>query len=109
MAPPRHRPVTYLEKNGYFPDGPFRRDTPREVFLAAALAKRLHKLIGKESIRYIAKRADLSPQTVHNILKGTTWPDLRTIARLEIIFPYQLWGSEHRKNRPYYKRFYSDR
>ena len=37
----------------------------------------LDQKMGDESIRYIAKKAGLSPQTVLNILNGTTWPDLR--------------------------------
>ena len=69
-------------------------------YLAAALAIRLDHKIGGESIRYIAKKAGLSPQTVLNILNGKTWPDLRTIAKLEIALNTRLWGNEHRKNLP---------
>ena len=30
---------------------------------------------------------------------GTTWPDLRTIAKLEVALNTRLWGNEHRKTR----------
>ena len=72
---------------------------PREVYLAAGVALRLHTRIGGESIRSVAKRADLSPQTILNVLNGTTWPDLRTITRLETALEAKLWGNERRKAR----------
>ena len=97
MAQPRQHPAAYLEKDGHFQRGPFRPETPPEVYLAAGLANRLVYAIQKDSIRYIAKKAELSPQTILNILNGKTWPDLRTIARLEIVFDHQLWGYEHRR------------
>ena len=74
----------------------FRPDTPKEVYLAAGVARRLNNEIGRDTVRYIAKKAGLSPQTILNILNGATWPDLRTIARLEVLFDYRLWGYEHR-------------
>ena len=101
MPQPRQHPTAYLEKDGNFPDGPFRPEAPPEVYLAAALANRLKAATRGESIRYIAKLSDLSPQTILNIQNGTSWPDLRTIARLETVFDYRLWGYEHR-NPPHY-------
>ena len=103
MRQSRKHPVTYLEKDGVFPNGPFRFGTPREVFLAAALVIRLNNTIGNESIRYVAKIAGLSPQTILNIRTGKSWPDLRTIARLETALRTRLWGMEHRK--PYADHF----
>ncbi len=97
MPQSRKHPVTYLEKDGVFPNGPFRPGTPREVDLAAALVIRLNNRIGDESIRYVAKIAGLSPQTILNIRNGKSWPDLRTIARLERALATRLWGIEHRK------------
>ena len=97
MPSPREHPIAYLKENGVFPHGPYLQDAPKEVFLAAGLAVRLQTKIGNESIRYIAKKADLSPQTLLNILKGVSWPDLRTIARLENALDTKLWGNEHRR------------
>ena len=97
MRVSREHPVTYVVQKGTFPQGPYRRGTPREVFLAAGLARRLKNKIGNESIRYVAKKARLSPQTLLNILQGETWPDLLTISRLEEALEAKLWGNEHRK------------
>ena len=97
MRASRRHPVTYLADNGTFPRGPYDRHTPLEVYLAAGLALRLSNKIGDESIRYVAKNAGLSPQTVHNILNGKTWPDIFTIARLETSLRAKLWGNEHRR------------
>ena len=77
--------------------GPYRNETPPEAFLAVGLALRLKNKIGNESIRYVAKKANLGPQTILNILNGKTWPDLLTIARLEHALEAKLWGNEHRK------------
>ena len=106
MVAPRQPPATYLTENGLFPGGPYRRDTPREVFLADAVAHRLKEVTTRLSIRFVARRADLSPQTILNIINGKSWPDLRTIARLEIGMNHKLWGAEHRKNPGYYNRYY---
>ena len=90
--------------------GPFRADgTPPEAFLAAALAGRLGTKSVDESIRYVAKKADLSPQTILNILNGKTWPDLRTIAKLENAFNSRLWGYEHRKDSWKHRNNHTDR
>ena len=104
MAKTRRPPADFVENSGYFPYGPFKPEAPREVYLAAGLAARLTSAIGEDSVRYIAKMADLSPQTILNILNGKSWPDLRTIARLEIVFDYRLWGYEHRRHPEYFYR-----
>ena len=117
MPSPRLRPFTYIatdrfrdvEKDGPFPYAQFRKGSPPEVFLAAALARRLQEKIGDESIRYIAKKADLSPQTILNILNGKSWPDLRTIAKLENALNGQLWGSEHRQYQSMHRDVYTSR
>lgn len=93
----RKHPVTYVVKKGAFPEGPYREGTPWEVYLAAGLANRLKTKMKGESIRYVARQAQLDPQTLINILKGRTWPDLLTVARLEHALEAKLWGNEHRK------------
>jgi len=105
MSEPRQHPVTYLEKDGSFPKGPFRSESPPEVYLAAALADRLQTATRSDSIRYIAKLAHLSPQPILNILNGRSWPDLRTIARLEVVFDCMLWGYEHRRPLEYFNSY----
>ena len=97
MPVSRKHPVTYVAPIGTFPQGPYRNGTPQEVYLAAGLARRLKVKMKGESIRYIANKADLSAQTLVNILHGKTWPDLLTISRLENALGGKLWGNEHRK------------
>ena len=109
MPPPprtREHPAAFLEEHGSFPEGPFTREMPREGHLAAALAIRLRGGIGNWPIRYVGAISGLNHQTIRNILNGTTWPDLRTIARLEVALKTRLWGTEHRKRPSYYKSFH---
>ena len=47
------------------------------------------------------KKPAPAPKQSSNILNGTTWPDLRTIAKLETALNASLWGNEHRKDRSY--------
>ena len=92
-------PRDYLAEGGSWPQGPLIADAPPEALLAQAVARRLRdiKEHTDESIRSIARTADISPQAVLNILNGATWGDLPTIARLETTLDTTLWGREHRK------------
>lgn len=106
MTTSRQPPAAYLTEDTSFPYGPFRPETPKEVYLAAGLASRLEYALRRYSVRYIAKNASLNPQTIHNLLNGESWPDLRTLARLEIVFNCLLWGYEHRRSPEDYYRNY---
>ena len=108
MPPPprtREHPAAFLEEHGSFPEGSLHAGDALEGHLAAALAIRLRDGIGDWSIRYVGAISGLNHQTIRNILNGTTWPDLRTIARLEVALKTQLWGTEHRKRPSYYDSF----
>lgn len=94
-APKKPRPVDYAP-DGSWPDGPLAPDAPPEAHLAAALARRLKKEIGCRPLRRIAARAGVSAPTISHIVNGKTWPDLRTLARLEVALGKRLWGKEHR-------------
>lgn len=39
-------------------------------------------------------------EVIYNIRDGETWPDINTLARLEIYFDCRLWGNAHRTNSP---------
>ena len=41
----------------------------------------------------------ISHQTISNIIRGLTWPDLHTIATLETELEERLWGTEHLSER----------
>ena len=62
MPVSRKHPVTYVASIGTFPQGPYRRETPSEVYLAAGLARRLKEKMKGESIRYVAKKPTSAPR-----------------------------------------------
>ncbi|MCY3631080.1 MAG: helix-turn-helix transcriptional regulator [bacterium] len=95
--PKRNRPIDWLQNPSTWPDGPFQLDFPPEVLLACYLAKRLRAALDRTDVSYIARRADISVQTINNIAKGRTWGDLVSIARLERALDKRLWGYEHRR------------
>ena len=61
------------------------------------IARKLKARNARKDVYKIAARRGLTPQTIYNVLGGKTWPDLTTIARLEIHFRVRLWGNHHRK------------
>jgi len=79
-----------------WPTGGLRRSAPAEAHLAEAIAERLRAAIGECSVRQVAIEAELSPQTVANLVQGLSWGDMVTIARLERVLGVTLWGEEHR-------------
>jgi hypothetical protein len=91
----RARPADYLE-SGVWPDGALSADAPREARLAAAISARLRVAMGERTLRDVARQAELSPQTVANLVQGLSWGDMVTLARLEVVLGVQLWGREHR-------------
>ena len=92
----RSRPRDYLSASGLWPDGPFDVDTPREAFFVVGVARRLRDLCDEHSTRgvtvtEVAQRANLSTQTVFNLLQGNSWGDLPSIYRLEVALGAALW------------------
>ena len=61
------------------------------VEVARALALKLQDVMGQRSARDVARATGVDYTTVSAILNGTTWPDLRTIARLEHGLRADLW------------------
>ena len=93
--PKKPRPADYAT-GGSWPDGPLVLDAPPEAHLAAALARRLKKAIRGRPLRRIAALSGVSAPTISHIINGKTWPDLRTLSRLEVAVGAPLWGNEHR-------------
>ena len=103
LDPPR----TYVdngEKGNKWPRGPLKDNAPAEALLAQGIATRIldavekleKKKRKKVSKREIADAAGIGHQTLYNFLNGDTWPDIVTIARLEMLFDQRLFGNEHR-------------
>lgn len=64
-------------------------DAPREV--ARQLALNLRGAMGKRSTRGVRAATGVDHTTVADILNGTTWPDLNTLAKLEHGLGVDLW------------------
>lgn len=90
----RSAPAEYLS-SGSWPDGRLRASAPAEARLAAGMARRLRDGLAERPIRDVARAAELSPQTVVNLLHGATWGDVVSVARLERALGVRLWGTEH--------------
>ena len=110
LDPPR-RYINNGTKGNKWPTGPLKDNAPAEALLAQGIAKRTLKAIEtyekkkrkKVPKREIAAEAGIGHQTLYNFLNGHTWPDIVTIARLEMLFDQQLFGIEHRPR--YQNRF----
>ena len=74
---------------------PFWAQTPDEARFFIEVAKHLHDLCydddSETTITAIAEEANLSTQTVFNLLQGKTWGDLPSIYRLEVALRARLW------------------
>lgn len=86
-------PRSYLAARGEWPDGPFRRNTPRAVYYAALIAKKFKIAIDEsgQSITAVAEALDVARSTVYDVLKGETVADVRTLALAEAHFGVRLW------------------
>ena len=103
-------PRDYLAPGATWPDGPLQADAPPEAVLAWNLSRRFRdarearkvprrpgqrRRPSEHSLTKLAQDAGLSKTTVHNFLKGKTWPDMLTVDRLERVFRVRLWNWEH--------------
>ena len=104
------RPRDYLAPGATWPDGPLRAGAPPEAVLVLSMSKKFRDAYevrkvprrpgqrrrpSEHSLQGLAERAGLSKTTVHNFLKGKTWPDTLTVDRLERVFGVRLWNWEH--------------
>ena len=86
-------PQDYVSAKGSWPQGPFRKGTPRSVYYAAHIAKRLGAAIADADITHTAAAAELevARATLYDVLAGRTFPDLHTIVKAEAAFGTRLW------------------
>ena len=99
LKPPRE----YVAEGGKWPQGPLVDNTPQEVLLAQGIACAILRYSNKpkkRSRREVARKANIGYQTLYNFLDGKTWPNIVTIARLEMFFNRRLFGNEHRPRNP---------
>ena len=92
---PSHATISSPAGNG--PGVPSSKAPPLSPTFAKQVAERLASKLGEEHTptRYaVAKEADISRQTLANVLDGRTWADLPTIYRLEVALKHQLWRND---------------
>lgn len=58
-----------------------------------SLSLRLRRLVrsSRKTVTAVAYDAGVSPQTIHNIIGGRVWPDVKTLFRLEAELDDWLW------------------
>ena len=104
---PLKAPRCYVLSRGKWPNGPFRKRQPDELMFYVEIVKRLDALCKakkadeRKTVSEIAEEAELSHQTLYNILSGRSWCELPTIFKLECALNAPLWHQEH-LNCPYY-------
>ena len=100
----RGLPKNWIEAGEWPRSEVWKEDAPPSAKLAQGIAARLNDALkydkkydpARISARKAAEAAGLANATVTAILKGEVWPDIDTVARLEIALGVTLWGDEHR-------------
>lgn len=70
---------------------PTRPSTDPVAEVARLLAVNVEQAIGERSIRSVAEAANVDHTTLLGLLRGRSWPDLVTIAKLEAGLDADLW------------------
>lgn len=91
-------PAGYVADAGSWPGGPFVEDVPIAVVVAAHISARLREAIDEsgQSMTQVAAGLQVARTTVYDILNGTTFPDITSVAGAERYFGRQLWPSYKR-------------
>lgn len=90
MPPPR----TYAADDDW-PHGPLVADAPVAAHYARQIALRLLAALGERNRTEVARVADLSRSTLHDLTTGRTWPDVVSLAKLETVLRARLWPNEN--------------
>lgn len=85
VRPPSHSPA---ERATNWPE---QASSDPGVEAARLFVLALRSAIGDRSIRSVARLAGLDEGTVRRTLSGQTWPDIRTIALLELALGVPLY------------------
>lgn len=105
-------PREWLEENGIYPYGPFKQNAPEGVLAAACFARNLIRFMNgsakdsdrfdfgqKESQLSLSRKAGVSQGVISRILAGRSFPDVSTIANLELRAASRLWcGPQERED-----------
>jgi hypothetical protein len=85
---PRPRRLTPGEFGESFPHGPL-NDVPAEMARLTAL--NLIAAIGNRSLREIGDVTGVDRTTIAEFIAGKSWPDIATLAKLEVGLDAELW------------------
>lgn len=87
------QPVTVLAQ-GDWPDGALEPDAPAAARYVQEISRRLRDASSDASVSEVAAAAGLARSTIYDILTGTTWPDVVSLAQLEAVLEVRLWPAE---------------
>jgi ribosome-binding protein aMBF1 (putative translation factor) len=82
-------PAAYITA-GTWPDGTTAADAPHAIRWAIEISSRLKAALSKTSTTAVAAELGVARSTLYDIVNGTTWPDLVTIADLEVVLDIEL-------------------
>lgn len=82
--------MSYLQ-SGVWPDGVLDSDAPPAARYVRAISVRLGEALIEQSVVEVANRAGIARSTIYDLLAGTTWPDVVTLAHLEDVLEVRLW------------------
>lgn len=77
--------------SGEFPAAPLNEAAPGVASYAVRVARNLQAALSDRSVAAVCREAGLARTTVQDLLAGRTWPDLVTLAKLEIALGVVLW------------------
>ena len=97
--PELKRPRDWLP-TGEWPNGELGPEAPPEVRLAQGIAIRFNNYRKKTDLKKVAEQTRVSRPTLYGIINGTTWPNIVTVARLEMRYKRMFFGTEHRPISP---------
>ena len=62
--------------------------------VARRFAVNLRRAVGSRSVRSVAEASGITHTTLLSVLAGQVWPDLETIAKLELGLGARLWPQQ---------------
>lgn len=77
--------------SGAFPSGRLSRNAPVGVRYATVIATRLEEAMAGRTKSGLAEEIGIARSTLHDVLTGRSWPDLQTLASLEVALETCLW------------------
>ena len=87
-------PIDYLAKGQKWPAGRLIKSAPEAARFVQKVVQQLNKMCGgkgQPTVYALAKKADVNPQTITNLMNGKTWGDVTILYKLEAALERELW------------------